>query len=169
MRKKELEIVKEAWEINQPGLWAQRIGIVLLCLLLTAAMIGLLGPGLIGKQRVFSAARDFDVSYYPFIRSLSQNGLIIRFTPEESTIKAQQFGIWIAKSYLSNLEIKQILPKPIYEESQNDRLVFYFRVSPTQNKISINFLIETNRPEIAKGEIGILNGSNVRFTQVVYP
>ena len=148
--------------------WAlQRLGWIILAILIASAMIGLFGGGPASRATLGAETDPLRVEYERFWRTRAPMQLrlhVAAATAPDGTIRVR-----IGRSYLEAMNVRQILPQPQHVEAAADHFTFLFRLRDEGIVIPIVFTIEPNVPGAMRGEVGLEHGPTVHFRQFVYP
>lgn len=146
--------------------WAvQRVGWVVMLLILVAGLIGLLGPGPISHAQVSSGA--LAAEYERVVRKQAPSELHVRLEP--GAAPEGEVALLIAQDYLDKVEIRHVLPEPSEMATAPDGTIFRFTVDAPDQPSEITFDIEPSEPGVARGQIGLLEGDGVTIEQVIFP
>ena len=152
---------RKAWQV-------QRIGWVILTLLIICALLGLLGGmGMFSTATLGSEAVGFQLTYARFTRLLKPTSLRIEVAIQEGSQSPVQ--LFISQDYLDSIEIEQITPNPETVYAASDRLVYSFPVVPSANSIVVTFDFKLDVFGLISGRLGLENRQALEFMQVVYP
>ncbi len=131
----------------------------LLCL---AALLGLLGEGPLSKS--LSEGNGIKVHFDRFLRNHAEASLDIILPRVDS----QSLSLRINNEYLSDMEMKSILPLP-HMLAGKDETDFVFNLIPNQDNYHIQFFMETREIGLLKARVRLNNGPTLEFQQIVYP
>ncbi|MES2765388.1 MAG: hypothetical protein V4642_05950 [Bacteroidota bacterium] len=161
---KDLEI-DEDYEFQKKSWRAQRIGWFFLGLILLAAILGLFGSGYLSHSEV-SKSNDIRVEYERFARYQTTSEIVFHITPQtpDTIVKA-----WISREYIDDFQIEQITPEPESSIADNKTITYTFRLARPQEPLRIQCFLKTGKTGFLKAHAGIENGSQVEFSQFVYP
>jgi hypothetical protein len=162
----DLEIMQDL-EFEHWSWRVQRIGWVVLSLIIGAACIGVLGEGPLSAATVGRNGDPLQVQYGRFVRHRGPIQMEIRLQP--GAVQGDQARVWIDREYLNGVEFQNVLPEPERVEAGPDRYVFVFTLSEPANGASISFDLMPVRNGIRKVQVGLEGGPDLTFTQVVWP
>jgi hypothetical protein len=128
-----------------------------------AAGAGLFGNGpLSGRQ---AAAGDALVVHYPrFSRAHAPLELSVEWLPRQ-----QDAELWIARSYLDNFEIEEILPPPAAVTIAASRIYYTFGAREPAARIGARFRLKPKHGGRISGRIGSDDDLEVELRQFVFP
>ncbi len=137
--------------------WAvERIGWAVLGLILAAAVLGLLGPGLLPRARVEGPlTAEFD----RFARWENDGVLRVRLPPGERSL-------WIENRYLNDVEIRRVWPDPAGVSARPGWTVLTFEAT---GEVDVLLEIAHRRFGPAGGRLGTSADRAVAIRQFVYP
>jgi hypothetical protein len=144
----------------------QRIGWVVLALLVLASLLGLTGSGLLSRARV-TASEGWQVEYNRFTRLHAQETL--RVNVPAGAAEGGELRLWLGRDYLDAIELQQVVPRPLRAEAGPDRHTFVFRVSDPDRPTTITIRFEPDQIGSLPGQVGVGVEEAVRFRQFVYP
>ena len=145
----------------------QRCAWAAMALVILAAVMGLFGPGLLGKVTAGQHGAQLRVEYYRFWRLKSPTSLRLLVAPE--AVHNNQATVWLSRSYLDNISIQNITPQPERVEAGPDRLTFVFSMRESDRAAAITFDIRPESFGSLDGQAGIQDGKAVTFNQFVHP
>lgn len=146
---------------------AQRIGWVLMGLALLAALAGLLGPGPLSRSVAADASGLLHVEYNRFDRASSPTTLKIRLGPGAS--RGGSLRLWIDRSFVELVEIKDIQPTPAHVAVDGHRLVYSIEIADPASESAVVVNFEHQRFGRQRAALGLVGGPHVDFKQLVYP
>lgn len=142
----------------------ERIGWVLMCLVIIAAMLGLFGgAGFLLQASVPLGQGDSAQLEYPrFGRFQSPVDLVFRLNGAEDAVSTD---IWVSEEYLGHFQIEQVSLAPDAVETKQGRAVYTFRGRPQE----VSFHLKTADIGLVNGQAGIADTSGRAFRQFIYP
>ncbi len=150
-----LEIQVFSWRL-------QAVGQVLMGLFLVAALAGLFGSGPLSRAHAGDPA-GLEVEYGRFARRTLETTMIVTLGPRSSG----NVTLWIAEPYLAAAPLIRVIPEPERVALEGGRVILTLRLLGERPRVQI-----TVKPEdfgVLQTQIGIGEGPEVSFTQVVYP
>jgi hypothetical protein len=148
--------------------WAiQRLGWVMLALLILAACLGLFGSGPLSQAMTGRQEDPLSVQYHRFWRLKSPMSLRLHFGPQAT--RSGQARVWLSRSYLEAMSVQHVTPQPQQVEAGPDRLTYVFTLSPPERPTTVTFNIEPETPGSVSGQAGLENGLTVSFRHFIYP
>jgi len=145
----------------------ERVGWVVIALLVLAGLLGLLGRGPLTEKVAQDAAGQAWVEYYSIDHAGASSEL--RLHVERGVVAADQVWLTLNAAYLDRIEIESIAPEPAAQQRAEDGIVFgFYLIEPGQPvDLSLQYhFIEYGR---ATGEIRIEGGPQLSFSQFVLP
>jgi hypothetical protein len=156
----DLAFEKRWWKIERSG-WA------VMLLVLVAAILGFLGPGLLTKKTAGKRNGPLWLEYYAFARYQAPMKLAVQVSPEAVTEK--EVRLWLDRQYVEAIQIEHVDPEPESVAIAGERFVYTFKASDLRQNAKIMFHLEPNRFGKAHVRLGLLDGPEIAFTQFVYP
>ena len=159
MKKRSLQIDEDITFQRKEWI-AQRIGVVALSLFVLGALFGLTGKsGPLSHGEAGDRNGALHVEYDRIVRRGAQAYLKLHV---RSTAPGD-LQFWISTPYLRDVTIEKIVPEPDAEGVETERHVYALRAGTRD--VTIAFEIEHRTIGLVHGEIGIVGGPAVRFTQ----
>jgi hypothetical protein len=139
---------------------AQRVGIALLFLFVLGALFGLTGvSGPFTRGEISDPAGVVRVEYDRIVRRGARANLTLHVrSPAPGDLQ-----FWISAPYVRDVTIEKILPEPDTEVVETERHVYALRAGPRD--VTVAFEVDHTTIGPVHGEIGIVGGPTVRFTQ----
>ncbi len=161
-----LEITQD--ERFQEREWkVQRIGWVLMALVVVLALLGVFGTGPLSAVEQETSDGSLAVDYQRFIRNLGNTTLTIE--ADASLAENGQMVLWISSDWIEAMELERISPMPDQVREAGDRHVMVFLVEDRAGTLTVSF---TARPQdlwLVSGEAGLVDGPSIDFDQFSYP
>jgi hypothetical protein len=165
-RAKEIE-VGEDLEFQQRSWVVQRIGWIVIALVIIAALSGLFGAGPLSQATVGNEGDALRLVYDRFERMDSPATLDIYLGPEVAN--EGQVRLWISRDYLKGASVQQVTPPPEQVEIGADRLIYTFRVADAARPALVTFDLEMAQSGRLVGQMGLTDEAPLSFWQFVYP
>lgn len=157
--------ISEDKQFQQREWKMERIGWVLMMLLVIAGLLGLLGgPGLFSDATV--AAPNLQVNYSRFVHLLEDTSLRLSASPVEGE---DTIRISISNTLLEDMRIEGIVPEPESVEAASDHLTFSFQLQAPNEEAVVTFYLNPTQPGTKQGWLGIDGGRSVELSLFVYP
>lgn len=153
-------------EFQQREWRVERIGWVLMLLLILASLLGLLGGAGPLSSTTDGSADGLEVSYNRFAQMLEATTLQVHVSIDGA---ADTLRLWLSQSYLDSTRIESISPEPASIEVAEGRLIFNFELAAPVQETDIVFHLNPELPGLKQGAIGVEGGSSVELSQFVYP
>lgn len=146
----------------------QRIGWVIMALIVVATLLGLLGgDGPLNQPVAGQRGGELWVEYDRFMRSLGPTELRIhldQLRPDERTVRLLFDG-----HYLQAIHVERIEPEPRQQWASPEGVVYEFDVADTEPAIEIRYDIEPEHIGLLHTPIVKLDGPTVMMKSFVYP
>lgn len=152
----DLDFLRKMW-------LAERIGWVLLTMILLAALLGAFGTGLFSAVETVAPNGAYTVSYDRFARIRSP--VTLRVRPAHA---GRRVVVWISAAYLDRVSVNSILPEPESTTLGADRVLFSFAATAAPG-VAIRFELEGGSAGPAAGELGVDEAAAVPIRQFFYP
>lgn len=156
MIEEDLKFQRHTWK-------TQRVGWLLMCSILVAALTGVFGFGGISNAVAGERESALWLEYQRYTRRMAPTELTAHCRPGPDG----KFELALSADYLEAVEIQRITPEPDTAEISNTETRFTFRGQPGA-ELTVNFEIQPRRAGRMRGVVG--NGpTSIRFQQLVYP
>jgi hypothetical protein len=159
MKKRTLQIDEDI-DFQRREWKAQRFGVALLSLFVLSAALGLTGmSGPLNHGQVGEPTDDIDVEYDRVVR----RGATANLTLHLRGHAAKEVQFWLSAPYLEALTVDRVVPQPVAESVERDRHVYTVHAGSRE----ITIRLEAKHKTIGRihGEIGLIGGASVSFTQ----
>jgi hypothetical protein len=143
----------------------ERVGWIVMLLLLVAALVGLLGQGPLSKSERASPDNSLRVEYDRFERHGASAELTL-FVRRDSAA-GPAVSVWVKDDFLRGIQLDQIAPEPVRQVSVGDRTLFDIAVAGDSARLTLAF-----RPKkwgARRIELGIMGREPLTLSQFVYP
>jgi hypothetical protein len=158
MKKRSLEIDEDISFQHKEWI-AQRIGVVVLSLFVLTALFGL--TGISGPLSHGEAGNGvLHVEYDRVVR----RGAKARMKLHLRAPSPGEVRFWVSAPYLEEVTVERVVPEVELQTVERDRHVYAVRAGSPDVAISLD--IQHNTAGVIGGEIGIIDGPSVRFTQL---
>ncbi len=144
----------------------ERIGWVVMALVLLLALGGLLGPGPLSRATTSDRDSLLHVQYNRLARYQAPEQLVVRLG--SGVAQAGKLRLWLNQEYVHNIELLHIDPEPASVEAGGDRLTYTFEVTGA-GQTTVVFHFEPNTFGRTAVAIGVEGGPEVGFSQFNYP
>jgi hypothetical protein len=156
----DLDFQRKEWRVERIA-WAALTIIVLL------ALLGLFGTGPLSSATASSDDDGLVLDYERFVRHDGEASLDIQVSPDQ--VSEGEIELWISTAYLDKVRIESISPQPDEVRGEGDRQVYVFLAEAPNAPVSITFNLSPDRMGRYSGEMGIVDGPAISFTQLSYP
>lgn len=146
---------------------AERIGWVVLAILVLLALAGLFGTGPLSSASVDDADGALTAGYERFVRHDGRTTLSIEVAGDLSS--NGEIDVWLSRDYLDAFEIQTISPEPSDVISADDRVIYVFPVDDSISTLSVSFSLRPQEMGRISCDAGVRDGPSVSFDQISFP
>jgi hypothetical protein len=147
----EIDLHKKGWVV-------QRVGWIILVLILIAASLGLFGNGLLSKSS--AGERNAIIYYERFARFESQTELNLQVQNVADGVEVR-----IPQSYIHSMEVEKVIPEPTRQRLEPDYLVLFF---DAKGSASLSVVFNPERTGTVAAVIEV-NGERIPISHFIYP
>jgi len=144
----------------------ERIGWVMIVVLILFALLGLFGGGPISTVTQ-SGVRGFSLTYERFDRQMNPSKLILEIPGEG--VNQGEVKFWVDREYLKKVQVEVISPNPDGVELAPQRIIYTVTVAESDQPVVVVFEIQVEESGLRRGEVGLDGGESIKFTQFVFP
>ena len=145
----------------------ERIGWGTMAVLLSAALVGLLGPGPLSSATAGKTDSILRVEYNRFERYQAPAMLRVHLAP--GAARDGKVRLWLSRTYVENIELRHIDPEPESVEVAHDRLIYTFNLPDSSRPTSVTYHLEGNTFWRMPISVGLDGGPQLTFSQLFYP
>ncbi len=145
----------------------ERIGWVCMALIVLAAILGFLGPGLLGRRTLTDGSGALTVEYTKFLRY--EGPATLTFHLKEAAFSGGDVRLWISQDYLDSLQIVAVTPPPDHAEIAQGRVIYVFKLAPGTRQALITFDVTEQKIGPVRARVGTGEGQSLSFSQFIYP
>lgn len=143
----------------------QRVGIMLLFLIVVLGACGLFSKGFLSNKAVNASDGSVMVEYERFGRIQSSMDMVIRIR----NISSDQFTVTLGRGAMDKLQIQSLHPQPVEAQTKGSDLVLTFAADKTIPDHTVWLGLQPQSPGINKVSVGADSQMPVEFTQWIYP
>ncbi len=144
-----------------------RIGWLVMGLIVIAGLLGVWGGGLAGDATVSAGDGSMSVSYDRFVRNLGESTLVAEFPPgsaEEGSV-----SLALDQAYLTSNEVQSVTPEPDSVTARDGRFVYEFSAAGDA-ALTVRFdLRPSSGAGVRTATIESGSGGQASLWQFVYP
>jgi hypothetical protein len=144
---------------------AERIGWLLMALLILVALLGGFGQGPLAHAS--RAAGPLQLHYDRLVRRGVSTRFQLTVLPEPN--RPAGLTIWIAESFLEAAPLQEVSPEPNQRTSADGRLVLEFAAPPPGEPSHIILTVLPRRAGQQRGELGFPESPRLQFGLFVFP
>ncbi|MDQ2654906.1 MAG: hypothetical protein M3Z20_17880 [Chloroflexota bacterium] len=156
----DLDFQQKEWRL-------QRICWSIMALLIVAALLGLTGSGPLARAAAGDAGAPLQLEYSRFVRLNAPTTLDIEIAGE--AIAGDQVELRVARAYLQDVSVEQIVPEPAEVRSAGDHLIFVFAVAQPGQPVAVTFDLRHTAFGPTSGQVGLADEMAVDFGQLILP
>jgi hypothetical protein len=145
--------------------WAQRVGRVVMAVVVAGGVAGLFGTGPL-SQATATEPGGLRVDYERFERVQAPTALRIHVHPR--AVSGGRAEIWIDRDYLLESEVVSVDPPPAAVAVTADRVVYAFDVPEPTRPAVVVVRLRLQRAGLRTRRVGAATGA-VSFRQLAYP
>jgi hypothetical protein len=145
----------------------QRVGWVIMALIVAATLAGLFGPGPLSRAAAGALGDPVRVEYQRFLRFQAPTSFSVELTP--TAAREGEFRVWLARDYAEAVRVQEVVPPPERVEAGADRLIYVFPAAPAGGPAGVTFHLQPERVGQLNGRLGLPDGPTLTFIQFVYP
>lgn len=143
---------------------AQRIGWAVLGLLIVAASLGLMGPGLFNKATLQGDGVQLEIPRTQRYWAPAQ----VQFVLSADASAGEHVRLWLSQGFLGSVQVQQITPQPESVTATADGQTYLFRRAPEQ-PMTVSFDVTTQQVGLVRGEARRDDRPPLLFSQFVFP
>jgi hypothetical protein len=153
---------------HQRRLWVvERVGWTVMGLLIVAGLAGLFGSGPLSRASAGQPGSALRVEYERFGRYEAPSELKLSIGAEQ--VQGSMLRVWISRDYLDRVEVERTMPPCDVSQLDVNRVIYVFNLAQTNKPAMITFYVRPTAYGKTRGNIGIVGGPEVPFSEFVYP
>lgn len=156
----DLDFQRKCWTV-------QRIGWIVMALLVLTALLGVFGHGPFSHTFVQDPSIPLAVEYERFGRYQSPLALHLHLGPGASG--DGQIRLWLSQDFLRAVQIQNFMPKPDGAEISPTGTIYLFRLAQPGQGGDVIVHFEAQTIGALSGKIGLSDARSIAFTQWIYP
>lgn len=145
----------------------QRVGWIILALVLLAGLLGLFGSGPLAHATVGAPGSPLRLEYDRFGRIDAPSTLTALVRP--STRRPGEAILHLDRGFTDFFQIERMQPTPDRTEAGADHSVYVFRATGSPGPVRVTFRLRPDQPGLLTGRVRQDGGSWLTFHQLVYP
>jgi hypothetical protein len=159
--------VEEDLPFQQAEWRIERIGWVVMALVILAGLLGLLGSGPLSSAQAGGSDAGIEVQYDRFMRVEAARQLEIRLLPGSPA--GGEARVMLDGDYVQRLHIERIQPEPNDTEVRSGGITYTFRVGDLNEPGVVVLSVKPMQMGLLRGRIGLDQREPVSLSHVVYP
>jgi hypothetical protein len=158
IKQRTLEIDEDIDFQRKEWMW-QRAGMVLLFLLVAGALVGMTGGGgRFSLAEAGDAAGPVHLEYERIVRRGAMSTLTLQLRASPGDVK-----VWVEAPYFQNVRVDTVAPPPTRVSVEPARHVYTIHAGSAP--VTVKLYVEHTTLGRIEGEVGLVGGPSVRFTQ----
>lgn len=145
----------------------QKIGRVMMGLLIVAALLGFFGAGPLSLTELTSSEGAFSATYERFGRRGATTNLTLDIAG--NVAENGKVDVWISSDYLDHMQLDGITPNPDQVAAADDGEIYTFLVEEPSDPLTVNFNFTIDSMGRQSGRVGLRNGDLVELTHFFTP
>ncbi len=145
----------------------ERVGHILLGLIIIAALLGVFGTGPLASATAHSADGHLQLDYQRVVRHQGEAEYRLRIDP--AAITGTEVNVWFATGSIHAVRVEGITPEPSAMETGADRLTMTFAVDPAQGPVTLVIHVTPQEMGLRTIELGLESGPSLRIRQLMLP
>lgn len=154
----DLEFQRRSWAV-------QRIGWIVMLVIVVAGLVGVFGNGPLSLIAVSHPGSVQRVEYQRFVRVSSPTTLRFSAVPSHNGV----VQLRLSQSYLGKVYLERITPEPAKVVAATDQLLLSFDTMEANQPITIVMHLKPQGMGLLRGQTRIGNEDPLSLTQLVYP
>jgi hypothetical protein len=146
---------------------AERVGWVVLGVIVLLALAGLFGPGPLSLSQVEGGDDTLTVAYQKYNRSGGPTALQIE--ADAVLLSSRQFELRVDRSWLGEMLVDRITPQPSQTVVTGDDVIYTFEVSEGNEPVTVVFDMTVAGMGPTTGRVSAGDQAGVTFSQFLYP
>jgi protein-L-isoaspartate(D-aspartate) O-methyltransferase len=146
---------------------AERVGWLVLGLLLLGGLLGAFGEGWLSQTSTPTVGDRFRVDYERVARHGSPATMRVALMP--GAVPTGVALIWVDRAYLEGVDLRGIAPQPDASWLARDRVVYAVRIQNPADSAHVTFDIQPDNYWSRHARVGLDGGPSVAFDQLVLP
>lgn len=159
--------IEENMAVQRRTWVAERVGWVVMGLLVLAALAGLFAKGPLSSAEARDAEGLLAVTYDRFLRYRAP--ATIRLDLAAAAVTGDRVSIRVDDAFLSSFGIQEIAPEPSGMALDGAAAVLDFDVAARGRPVTIRFSVMPERVGPTRAEIALAGAAPVRFATFTYP
>ncbi|MEW6131183.1 MAG: hypothetical protein AB1757_29405 [Acidobacteriota bacterium] len=154
--------------VHQQREWMiERIGWLLMSLLVLAALVGLLGTGPLSDAMVRDANSTLEAEYRRFARYQAPTVLRIHLSSQPATDAITRLSI--NRDFIDRIELQRIDPEPVRVEVTARQFIYNFQISNPPQSLTITLRYKPDTYGRLPIKLTTDEGARLAFTPFIYP
>ncbi|MEW6443740.1 MAG: hypothetical protein AB1640_22590 [bacterium] len=154
--------------VHQRREWIfERIGWLLMGLLILGGLAGLSGPGPLSHATTGDPGSSVWAEYNRFERK--QAPAILKVHVATGVASGDTVRLWIDRKFIEKIEIRHMDPEPRAVLAGTDRMTFVIGVTDAGSETLVTCHFEPNEHGPLPARLGLEGARELRFSQFIYP
>ncbi|HWC14221.1 MAG TPA: hypothetical protein VG929_06470 [Actinomycetota bacterium] len=145
----------------------QRVGRVLMSLIVVAALLGFFGAGPLSLTEVRDDTGNLSLAYEHFGRRGSTTELVVDVAP--AAIANGKAEVWLSSHYLGEMQVESVTPAPDQVTIQDDGYVYTFLVDQPEDAVTATFTFTIDAMGTVTGHAGLAGAEPIELDHFFTP
>lgn len=145
----------------------QRLAWLVMLVVIILALLGLFSTGPLSSTHQQSEDGSLQIDYQRFVRHDGRTTFSASVDGEHAT--NGEIEVWITTDYLERVNLQSINPQPDEVRDDGDRRIMVFLTDDPSADLSVALSIRPQEMWRLSGEVGVVDGPSVSFSQFSYP
>lgn len=146
---------------------AQRVGQLLLVVVVLAALVGVFGDGPVSTAQRTTASGALTAEYQRFARHQGQSSLHVHVAP--AAVEQGTATVVLAEDYVTANEVEQVSPQPDAVTAVPGGLAYVFDVDGRSTSLDVRFDVRPDDVGLLRFGVGVDGDEPLQLWQLIYP
>ena len=159
--------VSEDMELQRRTWAVERVGWIIMALVVLAALLGLFSTGPLSSATARDPAGLVSIEYDRFARYVAPSTLRVDFSAAAAA--GDRISLRMNRDLAEAIRIEQIQPQPEQAKATADGMNFVFNLAGPGQPGRVYFALRPETIGLLRGELGVAGQPPARLAQFVYP
>lgn len=151
---------KREWQV-------QRVGRVVMLLIVAAALLGFFGAGPLSLTEVRDETGNLMVTYERFGRRGATTDLVVDIAP--AAVSGGKAEVWLSSQYLGEMQVDAVTPAPDQVTFEDDGYVYTFLADQPDEAVTATFNFTIEGMGTVSGQVGLAGAEPVTLNHFFTP